>query len=259
MKIYTLFELQQMPGYSILKNILNEGELQHYFNTPPSKRGSLADKVIIRKPRFAPNVNPITIIAPTYTPVVPTIVFPPVVQPRTPTDTHLCTSIQSINTMAQDFMVKTFIVDGVSYRMNDLGWRFGFNNAKSSFGWCSPRRKKIELSQWMIQNTKNDMAFWIDTMLHEIAHAIDNTKRGTSDHSWKWKAIARAVGCNAERTGMADYAENINSKYTTTCPKCNNIRPRHKMTRSLRFGRTCCGKCYKKTGNMIKLICKQNY
>jgi predicted SprT family Zn-dependent metalloprotease len=239
MKIFTLYELQLMKGYNVLKNILSEAELQFYYNTPPEKRGVvLENKSIVSKQR--PQIKPS-------------------VQPTISNHTQLCTSIQEINTMAQNFMAKTFVVDGKSYCMNDMGWRFQFNSVKSSFGQCSRRYNMIYLSEWMIRNTKNDMAFWIDTMLHEIAHAIDYTKRGTSDHSWRWKAIARAVGCNANRTGTADYAQNVNSKYTSTCPNCKKQRPRHKMTRAMRFGSYSCGVCLKKTGIRYKIVFTQNY
>lgn len=47
MKIYSLFELQQFQGYAILKHILNDGEIQIYYNTPQDKRAEmLANKTV---------------------------------------------------------------------------------------------------------------------------------------------------------------------------------------------------------------------
>ena len=50
MKIHTLFELQTYQGYHILKKILNEAELQIYYNTPSCKRAEmLANKSVVKK------------------------------------------------------------------------------------------------------------------------------------------------------------------------------------------------------------------
>jgi hypothetical protein len=58
MKIYTLFRLQQLPGYQVLKDILNEGELQIYYNTPEDQRAELLqDRKVTRRPARVIPVN----------------------------------------------------------------------------------------------------------------------------------------------------------------------------------------------------------
>jgi hypothetical protein len=49
MKIFTLFELQSLQGYHILKHILNDAEIQIYYNTPSEKRAEmLANKSVTK-------------------------------------------------------------------------------------------------------------------------------------------------------------------------------------------------------------------
>lgn len=49
MKTHSLFELQSYQGYNILKNILNEAEIQIYYNTPSCKRAEmLANKNVVK-------------------------------------------------------------------------------------------------------------------------------------------------------------------------------------------------------------------
>lgn len=43
----------------------------------------------------------------------------------------------------------------------------------------------------------------LDTIRHEVAHAIDFNRRKTSDHGSQWRAIARLVGAKPER-GITD-------------------------------------------------------
>jgi predicted SprT family Zn-dependent metalloprotease len=176
--------------------------------------------------------------------------------------TQMCTvNIDSVRDMAITQMNKTFLVDNVSFNMVDMGFSLNFNQRKSAFGVCNPRRKVIELSLWMITNTNNDMAFWLDTILHEIAHAIDFMKRGTSDHSWKWKQIALVVGCDGNRTGEADFIQDeINSKYTLTCVNCKTKRPSHKKKKRISACPKCCKKYnFGRYSLDYKLVQTQNY
>lgn len=57
-----------------------------------------------------------------------------------------------------------------------------------------------------------------DTVLHEIAHALDFEERGTSDHGPRWKAIARRVGATPTRCGSSglDFHER-DYKYEIGC------------------------------------------
>ena len=77
--------------------------------------------------------------------------------------------------------------------LTERGWTFDFDSAKSRFGLCSPKRKKIFLS---FELTKlNDIADVLDTILHEIAHALVREFVGRKHgHDNIWKAYCLLVG-----------------------------------------------------------------
>jgi len=125
--------------------------------------------------------------------------------------------------------------------LTEKGWYFRWDNRKTSFGRCSLREKCISLSLYLLPTISDEEAE--DTIRHEIAHALDFHDRGTSDHSWKWKAWAVKVGAKPERCGHAtehDVKEAMayKSKYRLECPN-GHVRPSHKRTRRSKS----CGKC----------------
>ncbi len=74
------------------------------------------------------------------------------------------------------------------------GWQFAFDLAPARGGLCKYREKLITLSlTYCLRASKKEI---VDTILHEIAHAIVGPKHG---HDATWKAAARRIGCTAER------------------------------------------------------------
>ena len=134
--------------------------------------------------------------------------------------------------------------------LNSKGWEFSFCKSKSSFGYCKFKRnrltgeisqKKICLSQHLLP-TINDESV-IDTILHEIAHALDVEERGYSNHDSNWKKWAIKVGAKPERTGTHDYQEAYaqlakQSKYTHVCPNGHEF-PSHRKTKRRSSCPTC--------------------
>jgi len=145
---------------------------------------------------------------------------------------------------------------------NAIGWKFEWNTRKRSFGLCSPRKKTIALSLYLLPTIDNASAE--DTIRHELAHALDIMDRGASDHSWKWKAWAIKVGADPTRTKSHDNREAFEqlatqSKYTLTCPNGHTM-PSHK--RKKRGGS--CGACGTERGmkgfqEEFRLVQTQNY
>jgi len=146
--------------------------------------------------------------------------------------------------MISTLLGQDFIYDGTSYNVTKLHWIFKWTNHKTSLGVCSYRRnstKYIGLSKWLIENSKESLSTWRNTVLHEIAHAIDYERRGKSDHSYTWKHIARSIGCDAERTTKVSFDGNaVVSKYTLICDTCGYKKPSHKIKRR----KSSCGKCH---------------
>lgn len=72
-------------------------------------------------------------------------------------------------------------------------WTAGVRDRKnSSFGWADNREKKVIINWHLHKNSPEKNI--IDTMLHELAHAIDFCNRGRSDHGAHWKKIAAEIG-----------------------------------------------------------------
>lgn len=85
-------------------------------------------------------------------------------------------------------------------KLTEQGWTFKFDDAPRRFGICRYREKQIGLSRKLVRlNTAEEV---LNTILHEIAHAIDYIRHGSSDHGPRWRQIALGLGCD----GVARYS-----------------------------------------------------
>jgi hypothetical protein len=157
----------------------------------------------------------------------------------------------TVRDMALEHMSKTFTYRGRDYNMNDLGWRFAFSNKKRALGTCDFGRKVIYVSQWFIENGSREMDMWVNTMVHEISHAINHILGG-KNHDWQWQNIFITLGGNGNRTSgdnkFGDLIKNPVSKYTTICPN-GHTSASHKVSRAVVDGRRACGRCCKEHNN----------
>lgn len=71
-------------------------------------------------------------------------------------------------------------------------WRFGWDRARRRFGCCWQRRKLITLSRPL--TALNDRAEVLDTLLHEIAHALS-----PGGHTDAWRRMCIKIGARPER------------------------------------------------------------
>ncbi len=76
----------------------------------------------------------------------------------------------------------------------EAGWKFAFDLAPARAGICRYTEKQITVSVTYCQ--KASKAEIVNTILHEIAHAIVGPNHG---HDAVWKAVAKRIGCTAER------------------------------------------------------------
>lgn len=84
-----------------------------------------------------------------------------------------------------------------AHGLRGQGWRFSFDKARVRFGICRHRPKTISLSKVLTQ--LNDEREVRDTILHEIAHALDGVKPRGQGHGTSWKAIAARIGATPTR------------------------------------------------------------
>jgi predicted SprT family Zn-dependent metalloprotease len=115
------------------------------------------------------------------------------------------------------------------------GWSFGFNNRKRALGICNYNKKRIELSRHTIEmNTDEEV---IDTILHEVAHAIAGHEAG---HGPKWKEAAKRLG--AKPKASTSEAEMPIGRWNAVCRDCGAVtrRNRHRRTN---LSKRICSRC----------------
>ena len=105
----------------------------------------------------------------------------------------------------------------------DKGWSFEFDNAKRRFGVCKYRSQVIGLSKPL--TLANDETRVVDTILHEIAHALVGIGHG---HDSVWKAKCREIGAKPERCFTSADTILIAGKYKAVCGECGKVHSRHK-------------------------------
>ena len=120
------------------------------------------------------------------------------------------------------------------------GWRFNWHNKKVSLGTCSYNKKRIYLAEWYVElNDKDEV---MDTILHEIAHALAYHRHGSAGrgHGKIWKSICREIGAKPERLHQGKLGRPKNHhKYVDTC--CGVTYRRHRLRKNATYS---CPKCH---------------
>lgn len=144
--------------------------------------------------------------------------------------------------IAKDLMTKHGLIE--------QGWKFLFHDTISAMGWCSYKKKEISLNTFFVENESKFEV--VDTILHEIAHALVGSGNG---HNKIWKAKAIEIGCTGERCYHGKVGVNESKRkprkvkaYVGTCPNCGGKR--HSKVRK----NMSCGKCDKIYNPEYKLI-----
>lgn len=108
----------------------------------------------------------------------------------------------------------------------EQGWKFAWDNAKRRAGQCRYQTKTITLSQhYVALNVAERLDDIIDTILHEIAHALAGP--GTS-HGPEWKAACGRIGARPEQCYNSDVVTMPRGRHTATCGGCGKVFHHHK-------------------------------
>jgi predicted SprT family Zn-dependent metalloprotease len=105
-------------------------------------------------------------------------------------------------------------------------WSFGFNRRRRSLGLCIYHRQTIELSVHFIERNGPDAI--LDTLLHEIAHALVGPGHG---HDAAWKEMCLRVGA---RPVACRRAEMPAGRWQATCGGCGKLIHRYRRPKRLR-------------------------
>jgi predicted SprT family Zn-dependent metalloprotease len=121
------------------------------------------------------------------------------------------------------------------------GWSFAFNRGKQTMGVCVYDQRRIELSVYFVE--RNSREEILDTILHEIAHALVGPRHG---HDAVWKRQCIAIGARPVRCADALMPEGC---WRARCQACGGQFNRHRKPRRVR-GWFCC-KCGPTNGKLI--------
>lgn len=111
-------------------------------------------------------------------------------------------------------------------------WTIVADRAKTRAGVCRFGRRQIGISAPL--TTLHSEEEVLDTILHEIAHALVGPQHG---HDAVWRAAARRIGCSGERCVPAD-APRVPGDWVGRCP-AGHEKSRHRAPTRLMS----CGQC----------------
>jgi predicted SprT family Zn-dependent metalloprotease len=142
----------------------------------------------------------------------------------------------------------------IKYGLVEQGWNFKINyRKKRSLGTCYVSKKIITLSNWFIFHKESTESDIIDTLLHEIAHAICPN----DGHGKEWRKIALSMGCTGEVRGNFEI-EGV-SKYIAICSKCGEKHGLNRLGKALKMDLTTDKTVYRcLCGNPIKFQINEN-
>ena len=125
------------------------------------------------------------------------------------------------------------------YNLAQQGWTFCWDSAKRSAGQCDYRNKKISLSRHYVTlnvTTRPDRV--IDTILHEIAHALAGWR---AFHGTEWRAACERIGARPERCIQYGDVTMPEGRFVATCGGCRTTYSRHKkmMDGRTRYCKAC--------------------
>lgn len=115
------------------------------------------------------------------------------------------------------------------------GWRVELDGAVRRFGVCRTSRKMITLSRTLVE--LNDQVTVLDTILHEIAHALAGAKAG---HGPEWRRIAKSIGCSAQRCYSLAETVQPPGRFILRCPHCGHTIQRTRTPRRPLACANCC-------------------
>ena len=110
-------------------------------------------------------------------------------------------------------------------------WRFPFETATGRAGICRSTTRTIALSvSFVLRAPWDDI---LDTLLHEIAHAIVGPGHG---HDAVWQTAARRIGCTAKRYSTVTHSL---KRWIRECPRCRDRWFRQRLTVKVRQRSIC--------------------
>jgi hypothetical protein len=108
------------------------------------------------------------------------------------------------------------------------GWTFSLANTKRRLGVCKYRTKRVEIAEYYALNSPPGAV--LDTLLHEIAHALAGPNAG---HGPAWKAVALRLGAMPRACDNSDETVMQPGDWQATCSGCKKTFHRYKRPQTL--------------------------
>jgi predicted SprT family Zn-dependent metalloprotease len=121
-----------------------------------------------------------------------------------------------VRQLAQELLLRHGLAD----------WTFAFNRRKRSLGFCRYATRTIELSIYLVEHNGADEI--LDTLLHEIAHALVGPGHG---HGPAWKRKCREIGARPVRCGQADMPA---GRWRARCEGCGKRFHRYRKPKRMK-------------------------
>lgn len=108
------------------------------------------------------------------------------------------------------------------------GWSFGVSTSKRRLGVCKFHQKRIEISVYYAAHNPDGVV--LDTLMHEIAHALAGPKAG---HGPQWQRIAQRIGATPQACDRSSETIVEPGDWQATCSSCRRTHHRYKRPRTL--------------------------
>lgn len=129
-------------------------------------------------------------------------------------------------------------------------WTFRLNKNRQQLGVCKEYKHRIELSRHFV--LRNSREAVLDTILHEIAHALVGVKHG---HDRVWKEMCVELGCKPSACDRE--ADMPAGEWQAQCPGCTRTFSRHRKPKHI--NRMYCVKCGPEKGALRFINHRLNY
>ena len=114
-------------------------------------------------------------------------------------------------------------------------WSFGLAKTKRRQGVCKFRDRRIEIAEYYARHNPPEKV--LDTLLHEIAHALAGPK---ARHGPVWKAIAKKLGATPRACDTCVETVVMPGDWQATCEACNKTYHKYKRPQRLNGYRCRC-------------------
>lgn len=117
----------------------------------------------------------------------------------------------------------------VQWGLSDWSVVIDHSTRSRRLGYCSFGIREIGLSSWYVDHNTPEVV--VETVKHEIAHALAWIKFGDTGHGAGWRRMCVEVGCTVSRTKDDDAFTRPPTRFRAVCPACKDVFLRNNRPR----------------------------